>query len=327
MSELGRLLGRQLRDKDVMKTGMGGGIGNYLLFIDVPITFKLSEIKVEDRDYIPANQVIILGHSTYGILGTYKLGLDSTAFTSWSTVETLTPDQVLTNVGRTLIRDWFAGDSVTGLTHIAFGTGTNSFDVEDTALQTEVIRVTSSNSLVSKDLSCVAFLTTVQGSGSNFREIGLFNASSSGTLIERGLISSFSKTSSNELRITPKITVTNSVPMMDSGVTEVLSWLDDGSGDPPTYMAWGNGTTDISTTDTTMENELERNALSGNRKGTFNVRIQGVLTRSEQNGLTIDRTALFNDPTSGDMIVYAENWDIEKKTSFQVQTEHIIRII
>lgn len=88
--------------------------------------------------------------------------------------------------GRNLLRDFLNGDTVTGLTHFAVGTGTNDVTAADTALQTEVFRDTITKK--TKDaakLTVQYYLASGSANGYTLAEAGLFNASTGGIMYAR----------------------------------------------------------------------------------------------------------------------------------------------
>lgn len=94
---------------------------------------------------------------------------------------------MILNTGLNLIRSFLKGDSPTEPTHGAVGTGTTAVAAGDTTLDNEVgtretvSAKTSDNGVV--DL--IFTLLSTQGNLGNLTEVGLFNASSSGTEFNR----------------------------------------------------------------------------------------------------------------------------------------------
>ena len=147
---VGNVIGKLSRRVANLEQGVhdGGETATFILNTAGILTVRDSNVLVEERSYDTDNLVLILGHPVRGILGTNKLGTDADAFGAWSTVETLTEDVILVDSGRNKIRDWIAGDSVNGLTHLAVGTDDTSRTADDTTLGTELKRVTTTNSRV-----------------------------------------------------------------------------------------------------------------------------------------------------------------------------------
>ena len=95
------------------------------------------------------------------------------------------------------------------VTHIAMGDDNTPINVSDTALQSEVYReaVLSPITTISNTLSTSVFLDVTEGNGNTFREIGVFNASSSGTMVSRNLTTVKEKTSNKEFYYEIKYTI------------------------------------------------------------------------------------------------------------------------
>jgi len=100
------------------------------------------------------------------------------------------------------LRDLIYGDSITMPTHIALGTGTTAATATDTTLETEIVRKSASKSKSGIDtVAYLSTLSTAEGNGNTFTEVGAANASSAGTLANRQLFPGFLKSNSYELRI------------------------------------------------------------------------------------------------------------------------------
>ncbi len=116
---------------------------------------------------------------------------------------------LVVTAGKNLVRDFLAGDSVAGITHLAVGTGNTAAAAADTELDTEVerepITAVSKNS---GQLVVTYFLATGVANGNTLREAGLFNDGSAGTMFSRAVLASdIVKTSSVSATFTWTITV------------------------------------------------------------------------------------------------------------------------
>jgi len=103
---------------------------------------------------------------------------------------------VITNVGLSAITQLTFGLGSAPFKYIAIGTGTNAESVTDTALQNEIARkqagITQTTTLISGDTAVLeaTFSSSDNLSGTiTITEIGVFNASSGGTLLARKVIS------------------------------------------------------------------------------------------------------------------------------------------
>ena len=110
---------------------------------------------------------------------------------------------VVTTDAKEQIVSFLAGNSVTAPTHIAMGTGTSAGNTENTALDTENVRLTFSETTIKgTEVSYTAILKATQGSGVTYSEFGLLNASSSGTLFQRTTFANITKTTNFEIQVT-----------------------------------------------------------------------------------------------------------------------------
>lgn len=119
---------------------------------------------------------------------------------------------VITTNGLNLINGEIL-DSFDIMTHMGFGTGTNTPSITDTTLQTETLRYPFNIDSV-KDIGNGTYefqgrIPLPDGNSDTFAELGIFSASSGGTMGFRELFSStFTKTDSDEIIITVQLTVT-----------------------------------------------------------------------------------------------------------------------
>jgi len=99
--------------------------------------------------------------------------------------------------GRNLIRDLINEASVTGVTHLAVGTGTTAVSAGDASLVTEQFRNTLTKRTPSSgSVTWSYYLSSTQANGNDLTEAGLFNASSGGTMFARVTHAAITKTSS-----------------------------------------------------------------------------------------------------------------------------------
>lgn len=106
---------------------------------------------------------------------------------------------------------WIAARMVgtpTAMSHIAIGTGSTTQIATNTALQTEVARVscTGSNSAGTNNVVYQATFNPGVGSGV-LRETGIFNAASGGTMLARTVYPILTKEAGDTLTITWTITI------------------------------------------------------------------------------------------------------------------------
>lgn len=116
---------------------------------------------------------------------------------------------LVTLVGRNLIRDFLNGTPATGTTsHFAVGTGSVAPTANDTTLGAEVLRdVVTKRTPDSGKLSVQYYLASTAANGSTLQEAGLFNAASGGTLIARVTYQAIAKTASITVTFTWDINI------------------------------------------------------------------------------------------------------------------------
>jgi hypothetical protein len=116
---------------------------------------------------------------------------------------------LVVTVGKNFIASRMKDATATAMTHMEVGTGTTAAAVGDTALQTAVAssRVTlTSTTVTTNNVAYVASFPAGTGTGA-LTEAGLFNASSSGTMLCRTVFSVINKGAADTLGITWTVTV------------------------------------------------------------------------------------------------------------------------
>jgi hypothetical protein len=121
-------------------------------------------------------------------------------------------DNLVVTVGKNFIASSMAKtttNSPAAMTHMEVGTGTTAAAVGDTALQTPVAssRVTlTSTTVTTNNVAYVATFPAGTGTGA-LTEAGIFNASSTGTMLCRTVFSVINKGAADTLGITWTVTV------------------------------------------------------------------------------------------------------------------------
>ena len=119
----------------------------------------------------------------------------------------LTVPSLVVATGLNYIASRMKDASATAMSHMAVGTGTTAAAAGNTALVTESARVAlTSSTVTSGSISYVASYAAGTGTGA-LTEAGIFNASSSGTLLCRTLFSVINKGSADTMTITWTITI------------------------------------------------------------------------------------------------------------------------
>jgi hypothetical protein len=116
---------------------------------------------------------------------------------------------LVVTAGKGFIASRMKDTTDTAMTHMEVGTGTTAANVADTTLQTAVAssRVTlTSTTVTTNNVAYVATFPAGTGTGA-LTEAGLFNASSSGTMLCRTVFSVINKGAADTLGITWTVTV------------------------------------------------------------------------------------------------------------------------
>lgn len=111
-----------------------------------------------------------------------------------------------TNGGKVEAVKLITGESSTTLdstnTYMAFGDGTATANPTDTAMGNELGRYQVTNvQRTGQEVKYTYTLNTTQLNGNDIKEIGLFDASSSGNLYSRANIATISKTNAVEIEV------------------------------------------------------------------------------------------------------------------------------
>lgn len=115
---------------------------------------------------------------------------------------------ITTDVGLNWIRDLFYGDSVSGLTHIGFGTGTTDETPGDTSLENEVHRAQFTKmEKIPQGLEIKYYLSSTTANGNVLGEAALFgngatNTAGTGDMYARVTFPAESKTNAEAWTIT-----------------------------------------------------------------------------------------------------------------------------
>lgn len=117
---------------------------------------------------------------------------------------------LVVNTGLAFIASRMKDTTDTAMSHMAIGTGTSSAAAGNTALGTEAARVTlTSTTVTSNATAYVASFGAGTGTGA-ITEAGIFNASSSGTMLCRTVFDVVNKGANDTLQITWTITLSAS---------------------------------------------------------------------------------------------------------------------
>ncbi len=116
-----------------------------------------------------------------------------------------TADNIIVTTGKALIATLISGSGTT-FTHMGIGSSNTTEVVGDSGLVSELGRVIlTSKTPTANVLSYIGDFPAGTGTGT-IQEAGLFNASTSGTMLNRVTFSSVNKTASDALKITWDVT-------------------------------------------------------------------------------------------------------------------------
>lgn len=114
---------------------------------------------------------------------------------------------LVVDTGLAYIASRMKDTSATAMSHMAIGSGTNDPAAGDTALQTELGRVgLTSTTVTNNSVAYVASFPAGTGTGA-VTEAGIFNASSSGTMLCRTEFAVINKAAGDSMTITWTVTV------------------------------------------------------------------------------------------------------------------------
>lgn len=121
---------------------------------------------------------------------------------------------MITNVGKATVAALIGADTQSGYNtfdYIAIGTGTTPPSATDTSLQNEIQRAAAVGSLTTTSTTndTLQLVKDAFTFSDNYAitEVGVFNASSNGTMLSRSTFAAINVTSSDTLKVTVKIQV------------------------------------------------------------------------------------------------------------------------
>lgn len=116
-------------------------------------------------------------------------------------------DNLVVTAGKGFVASRMKDATTTAMTHMAIGTGSTAAAASNTALGSQSARTTLTSTTVSgADVTYVDTFPAGTGTGA-ITEAGLFNASSSGTMLCRTVFSVVNKGASDSMTITWTVTV------------------------------------------------------------------------------------------------------------------------
>ncbi len=119
-------------------------------------------------------------------------------------VEELRFHNLIVNVGKAQIASLIGGLGANPFTYVAVGTGTTAAAATDTALETEVARVQTTNSLTTTSVTndTAHFEGTIDFTSSYaITEYGLFDASTGGNMLNRAVKSAINVSNGDSIKV------------------------------------------------------------------------------------------------------------------------------
>ena len=155
-----------------------------------------------------AAALILLGYRGDAGLVTANLFTDIYDADTGALVGQQATHNLVVDAGLDLLCSFLNAAAPAGITHFAIGTASTAVVAGQTTLGTELLRDTVSERITaSRTITVKYHLTSTSGNGSTLAEVGLFNASSGGSMFARALLTpTIAKTSSIAVTFTWQIT-------------------------------------------------------------------------------------------------------------------------
>ncbi len=351
MSSLSKFLAKGRAEQNSMKSSMirKDNISTWFL---IPNSFlQVKAVKgVVKRQNIEGD-VMIWGHSKYGIWGDYNygtvfrtggfflntgvLGTDIIGYVNseYSTIETNELDDILTISSRNEIRDFLSDISTArNPNKLEYSSGTSAYYFSSTALPTGVLGTgnigTALRSGTGIGLSSEIYSVNV-GTGT-VNSVGFLTSSGSILTHYNTLQSSLIMNKNNNYKFTTTFTFKdnsgiNSV-WTDIGTTYVADWFGGTSNNTPTHIGFGIGTSSINSSHTTLNGEFIRKTISS-YSTPFDTVNKYFLSLGIDDGVgtTITRSGIWSAGTAdpqAKLLIENKHYSIDKTSLFQIDLEH-----
>ena len=273
--------------------------------------------------------VFYLDHPVQGMLNNASYVLDGT-FGSW-TGSTQSVDVALTTAGRATIANWLAGNNPAPPSYIAYGTGTDSVSITQTALTAEVGRRPFSGGYAPGISTITASIPAPSNSGNIFSEVGLFNAATGGVMFSRRVLNpTISSSATQEKQLIIDFIRESQIPVMDQCGNDVLKWMVGSASNVPTYFGFGTSSLAVTKSDyTTMADEaVTRLPVNYAELTNYDtVRFETEIDATTGVGTNFRLIGLFNSSGAGDLYGYFGIPVIYKTAQFAVDAMFSIGIV
>lgn len=263
------------------------------------------------------------GRSTAGFQNADTLGF---RIASRSTVAAST--NAATTATLNMLRDLWQGGSVTDLTHLAVGSGSDGATVADANLSAEITRNPVTTSRVGNAGVAFSFAFAPGGSladGPDITEAGVFDAASGGTLFHKMTHDAVDHTSETSTTITIRMTLDDDADRAGvftaTGQERLRDLFLGETGHEPTDMVYGTGTTAATESDTALGSKVTESAIdSFADKQTGVSDVVDRLGTSEQNG--VDLAELGEENTNNELLTRIVFEALAKTSSFALESNH-----
>ena len=299
-------------------------ISNYFVLSDYKLKIQLTKVQLEERTL---GDAFVLGNTQQGILGTNKLGESGVG--AWGDKENDVVLRNLTRTGKNFVASWLASESYTPPTHVGFGSGSGAPSEGDTTLATETGSRTNIDTYgvgTSKTVTYQSLWT--EGTQRTVREVGLFDASSTGNLYVRHVFDADQTLAvSKQFRLTFTVILADSTAgtalIVDAGMNVIRDAIANVAANPPTYTEWNDTTSTPlithteSTWDSGSSNE-DRNIFTISSRVNNVVSFETLLDTTELNSVNITKSGTFNASANGTLFGQILYGSIVKTNLFQV---------
>lgn len=330
LKEVGSVLGASKNAQESVKSRIQkrGVTTTYFLFADFIVQIYYFKLQIDYRDL---EDYFVVGHSINSSVGDYKVGSPSGGYST--ALETFIPTPVTIDF-REEVAKKINGESATGPTHLAIGTGTDSLDVTDSTLGSESgDRTDIEETLRTNYAKTIGYFQ--DRDDQNITELGVFNASSGGTMVVRYVFDEIDFSKSNEY----KIELRSRMLGRSIGETRINDYnffenfLINTDDTAPSHIGWSDGTGSLSSSDTDLDgSNKQRNALKTytNSRPTnpgYKVKFLGVLTSAQLNSVTVTKSGLFTGASGSNLFCEIRHSDISKTSLFKIQEQVSITVV
>jgi hypothetical protein len=332
MTNVGEVIGTTIADQNKITQSVvkKGSVTTYFTFGQYFFDIKGVFLKIEEQ---ALNNHFTLDHSVNCVLDSATLQLD-TGLGSLSTSVSDSVNKNLTISSKIEMAKFLAGESSTSPSHIAIGTGSTPYSDS----QTDLVTISGARFIIKSISNATSkrliYIEDITDRDLTLREVGLFDALTSGNMWLRWVTSALTMVTSKNYKITIYIDFSNP-SSSESLVTDYLynqarDYLYNSIGSPPTYLEWSNGTSIPESTDTALDGaNKERNisTIKRNPSPGTKVEFKTILASSELNSIDITKMGLHVSSTGSNLCTQTRYGLIPKLALFKVQDFSTIKVV